>query len=136
MRAIIFLAALLAIGCNKPEIVENETIPYFVTKEVQDDGTIVYQELWLPEQHEGFFTDNGFANGSGKAYSAFALAEGDTIRVMYRHNVHGRGFHAVNAVYDVKDVGNGRLEIWFDTPCFKNVTATFKYNRTFYYQID
>ena len=135
MRAIIFIAALLAIGCNKPEIVENETIPYFVTKEVLDDGTVVYQELWLPRKRMGFFTDGGFANGSGKAYSAFAHV-GDTIKVMYRHNVHGRGFHDVDVVYDVVSLDNEMMEIRFDVPCFKNVTARFKYNPSFFYNLE
>lgn len=121
-------------GCDKLEEVELTNRTYLVNKTFSDDGTVLYEQIWLPEQREGFFTDAGFANGSGKAYSAFALV-GDTILVLYRNNEH-RNFRLMETVYEVRSVAENKLEICFDTPFFKDVTSTFKYNPTFYYPVD
>ena len=129
------MVALLAIGCETPELVEIDTKAYYVNSSIADDGTLMYEEIWLPEQRTGFFTDAGHANGSGKAYSAFAHV-GDTITVMFRNNEHGRYFQPMINVSEVMDVDGDNLEIRFSTRCFKDVTATFKYNATFSYQID
>jgi len=121
-------------GCEKLEEVELTNRTYLVNKTFSDDGTVLYEQIWLPEQREGFFTDAGFANGSGKAYSAFALV-GDTILVLYRNNEH-RNFRLMETVYEVRSVAENKLEICFDTPFFKDVTSTFKYNPTFNYPVD
>jgi len=121
-------------SCDKLEEVELTNRTYLVNKTFSDDGTVLYEQIWLPEQREGFFTDAGFANGSGKAYSAFALV-GDTILVLYRNNEH-RNFRLMETVYEVRSVAENKLEICFDTPFFKDVTSTFKYNPTFYYPVD
>ena len=134
MRRRILLVLLLTIGCDKLEEVELTNRAYLVNKTFSDDGTVLYEQIWLPEQREGFFTDAGFANGSGKAYSAFALV-GDTILVLYRNNEH-RNFRLMETVYEVRSVAENKLEICFDTPFFKDVTSTFKYNPTFYYPVD
>ena len=134
MRRCILLVFLLTMGCDKLEEVELTNRTYLVNKTFSDDGTVLYEQIWLPEQREGFFTDAGFANGSGKAYSAFALV-GDTILVMYRNNEH-RNFRLMETVYEVRSVAENKLEICFDTPFFKDVTSTFKYNPTFYYPVD
>ena len=134
MRRCIFLVFLLTMGCDKLEEVELTNRTYLVNKTFSDDGTVLYEQIWLPEQREGFFTDAGFANGSGKAYSAFALV-GDTILVLYRNNEH-RNFRLMETVYEVRSVAENKLEICFDTPFFKDVTSTFKYNPTFYYPVD
>lgn len=135
MRTYIFFFLLLTIGCDKLEVVELINRPYLVNKTYSDDGSILYEEIWLPEQKEGFFTDAGFANGSGRAYSAFALV-GDTILVMYRNNEQGRNFRPMEVVYEVRSLDQNKLEICFDTPFFKDVTSTFKYNPTFFYPVD
>lgn len=134
MRRCILLVFLLTMGCDKLEEVELTNRTYLVNKTFSDDGTVLYEQIWLPEQREGFFTDAGFANGSGKAYSAFALV-GDTILVLYRNNEH-RNFRLMETVYEVRSVAENKLEICFDTPFFKDVTSTFKYNHTFYYPVD
>ena len=134
MRRCILLVFLLTMGCDKLEEVELTNRTYLVNKTFSDDGTVLYEQIWLPEQREGFFTDAGFANGSGKAYSAFALV-GDTILVLYRNNEH-RNFRLMETVYEVRSVAEDKLEICFDTPFFKDVTSTFKYNPTFYYPVD
>ena len=134
MRRCILLVFLLTMGCDKPEGVELTNRTYLVNKTFSDDGRVLYEQIWLPEQREGFFTDAGFANGSGKAYSAFALV-GDTILVLYRNNEH-RNFRLMEKVYEVRSVAENKLEICFDTPFFKDVTSTFKYNPTFYYPVD
>ena len=134
MRRYILLVFLLTMGCDKLEEVELTNRTYLVNKTFSDDGTVLYEQIWLPEQREGFFTDAGFANGSGKAYSAFALV-GDTILVLYRNNEH-RNFRLMETVYEVRSVAENKLEICFDTPFFKDVTSTFKYNPTFYYPVD
>ena len=134
MRRCILLVFLLTMGCEKLEEVELTNRTYLVNKTFSDDGTVLYEQIWLPEQREGFFTDAGFANGSGKAYSAFALV-GDTILVLYRNNEH-RNFRLMETVYEVRSVAENKLEICFDTPFFKDVTSTFKYNPTFYYPVD
>jgi hypothetical protein len=134
MRRCILLVFLLTMGCDKLEEVELTNRTYLVNKTFSDDGTVLYEQIWLPEQREGFFTDAGFANGSGKAYSAFALV-GDTILVLYRNNEH-RNFRLMETVYEVRSVAENKLEICFDTPFFKDVTSTFKYNPTFYYPVD
>ena len=134
MRRFILLVFLLTMGCDKLEEVELTNRTYLVNKTFSDDGTVLYEQIWLPEQREGFFTDAGFANGSGKAYSAFALV-GDTILVLYRNNEH-RNFRLMETVYEVRSVAENKLEICFDTPFFKDVTSTFKYNPTFYYPVD
>ena len=134
MRRCILLVFLLTMGCDKLEEVELTNRTYLVNKTISDDGTVLYEQIWLPEQREGFFTDAGFANGSGKAYSAFALV-GDTILVLYRNNEH-RNFRLMETVYEVRSVAENKLEICFDTPFFKDVTSTFKYNPTFYYPVD
>ena len=134
MRRCILLVLLLTMGCDKLEEVELTNRTYLVNKTFSDDGTVLYEQIWLPEQREGFFTDAGFANGSGKAYSAFALV-GDTILVLYRNNEH-RNFRLMETVYEVRSVAENKLEICFDTPFFKDVTSTFKYNPTFYYPVD
>ena len=134
MRRCILLVFLLTMGCDKLEEVELTNRTYLVNKTFSDDGTVLYEQIWLPEQREGFFTDAGFANGSGKAYSAFALV-GDTILVLYRNNEH-RNFRLMETVYEVRSVAENKLEICFDTPFFKDVTSTFKYNPTFYYTVD
>ena len=134
MRKYILLVFLLTMGCDKLEEVELTNRTYLVNKTFSDDGTVLYEQIWLPEQREGFFTDAGFANGSGKAYSAFALV-GDTILVLYRNNEH-RNFRLMETVYEVRSVAENKLEICFDTPFFKDVTSTFKYNPTFYYPVD
>ena len=134
MRRCILLVLLLTVGCDKLEEVELSNRTYLVNKTFSDDGTVLYEQIWLPEQREGFFTDAGFANGSGKAYSAFALV-GDTILVMYRNNEH-RNFRLMETVYEVRSLDQNKLEICFDTPFFKDVTSTFKYNPTFYYPVD
>ena len=134
MRRCILLVFLLTMGCDKLEEVELTNRTYLVNKTFSDDGTVLYEQIWLPEQREGFFTDAGFANGSGKAYSAFALV-GDTILVLYRNNEH-RNFRLMETVYEVRSVAENKLEICFDTPFFKDVTSTFKYNPTFYYLVD
>ena len=134
MRRCILLVFLLTMGCEKLEEVELTNRTYLVNKTFSDDGTVLYEQIWLPEQREGFFTDAGFANGSGKAYSAFALV-GDTILVLYRNNEH-RNFRLMETVYEVRSVAEDKLEICFDTPFFKDVTSTFKYNPTFYYPVD
>ena len=134
MRRYILLVFLLTMGCDKLEEVELTNRTYLVNKTFSDDGTVLYEQIWLPEQREGFFTDAGFANGSGKAYSAFALV-GDTILVLYRNNEH-RNFRLMETVYEVRSVAENKLEICFDTPYFKDVTSTFKYNPTFYYPVD
>ena len=134
MRRCILLVFLLAMGCDKLEEVELTNRTYLVNKTFSDDGRVLYEQIWLPEQREGFFTDAGFANGSGKAYSAFALV-GDTILVMYRNNEH-RNFRLMETVYEVRSLDQNKLEICFDTPFFKDVTSTFKYNPTFYYLVD
>ena len=133
MRRCILLVFLLTMGCEKLESRANEPT-YLVNKTFSDDGVVLYEQIWLPEQREGFFTDAGFANGSGKAYSAFALV-GDTILVLYRNNEH-RNFRLMEKVYEVRSVAENKLEICFDTPFFKDVTSTFKYNPTFYYPVD
>ena len=134
MRRCILLVFLLTMGCDKLEEVELTNRTYLVNKTFSDDGTVLYEQIWLPEQREGFFTDAGFANGSGKAYSAFALV-GDTILVLYRTNEH-RNFRLMETVYEVRSLDQNKLEICFDTPFFKDVTSTFKYNPTFYYPVD
>ena len=134
MRRCILLVFLLTMGCDKLEEVELTNRTYLVNKTFSDDGRVLYEQIWLPEQREGFFTDAGFANGSGKAYSAFALV-GDTILVMYRNNEH-RNFRLMETVYEVRSLDQNKLEICFDTPFFKDVTSTFKYNPTFYYLVD
>ena len=134
MRRCIFLVLLLTMGCDKLEEVELTNRTYLVNKTISDDGEVLYEQIWLPEQREGFFTDAGFANGSGKAYSAFALV-GDTILVLYRNNEH-RNFRLMEMVYEVRSLDQNKLEICFDTPFFKDVTSTFKYNPTFYYPVD
>ena len=134
MRRCILLVFLLTMSCDKLEEVELTNRTYLVNKTFSDDGTVLYEQIWLPEQREGFFTDAGFANGSGKAYSAFALV-GDTILVLYRNNEH-RNFRLMETVYEVRSVAENKLEICFDTPFFKDVTSTFKYNPTFYYPVD
>ena len=134
MKKCIVLLLLLIMACDKPEGVELMNRTYLVNKTISDDGAVLYEQIWLPEQREGFFTDAGFANGSGKAYSAFALV-GDTILVLYRNNEH-RNFRLMETVYEVKSVDQNKLEICFDTPFFKDVTSTFKYNPTFYYPVD
>ena len=134
MRRCILLVLLITMGCDKLEEVELTNRTYLVNKTFSDDGTVLYEQIWLPEQREGFFTDAGFANGSGKAYSAFALV-GDTILVLYRNNEH-RNFRLMETVYEVRSVAENKLEICFDTPFFKDVTSTFKYNPTFYYPVD
>lgn len=134
MRRCILLVLLLTMGCDKLEEVELTNRTYLVNKTFSDDGTVLYEQIWLPEQREGFFTDAGFANGSGKAYSAFALV-GDTILVLYRNNEH-RNFRLMETVYEVRSLDQNKLEICFDTPFFKDVTSTFKYNPTFYYPVD
>ena len=134
MRRCILLVFLLTMGCDKLEEVELTNRTYLVNKTFSDDGTVLYEQIWLPEQREGFYTDAGFANGSGKAYSAFALV-GDTILVLYRNNEH-RNFRLMETVYEVRSVAENKLEICFDTPFFKDVTSTFKYNPTFYYPVD
>ena len=134
MRRCILLVFLLTMGCDKLEEVELTNRTYLVNKTFSDDGTVLYEQIWLPEQREGFFTDAGFANGSGKAYSAFALV-GDTILVLYRNNEH-RNFRLMEKVYEVRSVAENKLEICFDTPFFKDVTSTFKHNPTFYYPVD
>ena len=134
MRTCIFFILLLTLGCDKLEEVELTNRTYLVNKSISDDGTILFEKIWLPEQREGFFTDAGFANGSGKAYSAFALVE-DTILVLYRNNEQ-RNFRLMEKVYEVRSVDENKLEICFDTPFFKDVTAIFKYNPTFYYPVD
>ena len=134
MRRCILLVFLLTMGCDQLEEVELTNRTYLVNKTFSDDGTVLYEQIWLPEQREGFFTDAGFANGSGKAYSAFALV-GDTILVLYRNNEH-RNFRLMETVYEVRSVDQNKLEICFDTPFFKDVTSTFKYNPTFYYPVD
>ena len=134
MRRCILLVFLLTMGCDKLEEVELTNRTYLVNKTISDDGTVLYEQIWLPEQREGFFTDAGFANGSGKAYSAFALV-GDTILVLYRNNEH-RNFRLMETVYEVRSLDQNKLEICFDTPFFKDVTSTFKYNPTFYYPVD
>ena len=134
MRRCILLVLLLTMGCDKLEEVELTNRTYLVNKTISDDGEVLYEQIWLPEQREGFFTDAGFANGSGKAYSAFALV-GDTILVLYRNNEH-RNFRLMETVYEVRSVAENKLEICFDTPFFKDVTSTFKYNPTFYYPVD
>ena len=134
MRRCILLVFLLTVGCDKLEEVELTNRTYLVNKTFSDDGTVLYEQIWLPEQREGFFTDAGFANGSGKAYSAFALV-GDTILVLYRNNEH-RNFRLMETVYEVRSLDQNKLEICFDTPFFKDVTSTFKYNPTFYYPVD
>ena len=134
MRTCIFFILLLTLCCDKLEEVELTNRTYLVNKSISDDGTILYEKIWLPEQREGFFTDAGFANGSGKAYSAFALVE-DTILVLYRNNEQ-RNFRLMETVYEVRSVDENKLEICFDTPFFKDVTAIFKYNPTFYYPVD
>ena len=134
MRRCILLVFLLTMSCDKLEEVELTNRTYLVNKTFSDDGTVLYEQIWLPEQREGFFTDAGFANGSGKAYSAFALV-GDTILVLYRNNEH-RNFRLMETVYEVRSVAENKLEICFDTPFFKDVTSTFKYNPTFYYLVD
>ena len=134
MRRCILLVFLLTMSCDKLEEVELTNRTYLVNKTFSDDGTVLYEQIWLPEQREGFFTDAGFANGSGKAYSAFALV-GDTILVMYRNNEH-RNFRLMETVYEVRSLDQNKLEICFDTPFFKDVTSTFKYNPTFYYPVD
>lgn len=134
MRRCILLVFLLTMGCDKLEEVELTNRTYLVNKTFSDDGTVLYEQIWLPEQREGFFTDAGFANGSGKAYSAFALV-GDTILVLYRNNEH-RNFRLMETVYEVRSLDQNKLEICFDTPFFKDVTSTFKYNPTFYYPVD
>ena len=134
MRRCILLVFLLTMGCDKLEEVELTNRTYLVNKTFSDDGTVLYEQIWLPEQREGFFTDAGFANGSGRAYSAFALV-GDTILVLYRNNEH-RNFRLMETVYEVRSVAENKLEICFDTPFFKDVTSTFKYNPTFYYPVD
>ena len=134
MRRCILLVLLLTVGCDKLEEVELTNRTYLVNKTFSDDGTVLYEQIWLPEQREGFFTDAGFANGSGKAYSAFALV-GDTILVLYRNNEH-RNFRLMETVYEVRSLDQNKLEICFDTPFFKDVTSTFKYNPTFYYPVD
>ena len=134
MRRFILLVLLLTMGCDKLEEVELTNRTYLVNKTISDDGTVLYEQIWLPEQREGFFTDAGFANGSGKAYSAFALV-GDTILVLYRNNEH-RNFRLMETVYEVRSLDQNKLEICFDTPFFKDVTSTFKYNPTFYYPVD
>ena len=135
MKTCIIMVLLLAMGCEKLEEVELPNRSYMVNKTFSDDGTIVYEEIWLPEQREGFFTDAGFANGSGRAYSAFALV-GDTILILYRNNEHGRNFRPMEKVYEVRSIDQNKLEICFDMPFFKDVTSTFKYNPTFYYPVD
>ena len=134
MRRCILLVFLLTMGCDKLEEVELTNRTYLVNKTFSDDGAVLYEQIWLPEQREGFFTDAGFANGSGKAYSAFALV-GDTILVLYRNNEH-RNFRLMETVYEVRSLDQNKLEICFDTPFFKDVTSTFKYNPTFYYPVD
>ena len=134
MRRCILLVFLLTMGCDKLEEVELTNRTYLVNKTISDDGEVLYEQIWLPEQREGFFTDAGFANGSGKAYSAFALV-GDTILVLYRNNEH-RNFRLMETVYEVRSLDQNKLEICFDTPFFKDVTSTFKYNPTFYYPVD
>ena len=134
MRRCILLVFLLTMGCDKLEEVELTNRTYLVNKTFSDDGAVLYEQIWLPEQREGFFTDAGFANGSGRAYSAFALV-GDTILVLYRNNEH-RNFRLMETVYEVRSVAENKLEICFDTPFFKDVTSTFKYNPTFYYPVD
>ena len=134
MRRCILLVLLLTMGCDKLEEVELTNRTYLVNKTFSDDGVVLYEQIWLPEQREGFFTDAGFANGSGKAYSAFALV-GDTILVLYRNNEH-RNFRLMEMVYEVRSLDQNKLEICFDTPFFKDVTSTFKYNPTFYYPVD
>ena len=134
MRRCILLVFLLTVGCDKLEEVELTNRTYLVNKTFSDDGTVLYEQIWLPEQREGFFTDAGFANGSGRAYSAFALV-GDTILVLYRNNEH-RNFRFMETVYEVRSLDQNKLEICFDTPFFKDVTSTFKYNPTFYYPVD
>lgn len=134
MRRCILLVLLLTMGCDKLEEVELTNRTYLVNKTISDDGEVLYEQIWLPEQREGFFTDAGFANGSGKAYSAFALV-GDTILVLYRNNEH-RNFRLMEMVYEVRSLDQNKLEICFDTPFFKDVTSTFKYNPTFYYPVD
>ena len=134
MRRCILLVFLLTMSCDKLEEVELTNRTYLVHKTFSDDGTVLYEQIWLPEQREGFFTDAGFANGSGKAYSAFALV-GDTILVLYRNNEH-RNFRLMETVYEVRSLDQNKLEICFDTPFFKDVTSTFKYNPTFYYPVD
>ena len=134
MRRCILLVFLLTMGCDKLEEVELTNRTYLVNKTFSDDGTVLYEQIWLPEQREGFFTDAGFANGSGRAYSAFALV-GDTILVLYRNNEH-RNFRLMETVYEVRSLDQNKLEICFDTPFFKDVTSTFKYNPTFYYPVD
>lgn len=134
MRRCIFLVLLLTMGCDKLEEVELTNRTYLVNKTISDDGEVLYEQIWLPEQREGFFTDAGFANGSGRAYSAFALV-GDTILVLYRNNEH-RNFRLMETVYEVRSLDQNKLEICFDTPFFKDVTSTFKYNPTFYYPVD
>ena len=134
MRRCILLVFLLTMGCEKLEEVELTNRTYLVNKTFSDDGVVLYEQIWLPEQREGFFTDAGFANGSGKAYSAFALV-GDTILVLYRNNEH-RNFRLMETVYEVRSLDQNKLEICFDTPFFKDVTSTFKYNPTFYYPVD
>lgn len=134
MRRCILLVLLLTMGCDKLEEVELTNRTYLVNKTFSDDGTVLYEQIWLPEQREGFFTDAGFANGSGRAYSAFALV-GDTILVLYRNNEH-RNFRLMETVYEVRSLDQNKLEICFDTPFFKDVTSTFKYNPTFYYPVD
>ena len=134
MKKCIVLLLLLIMACDKPEGVELMNRTYLVNKTISDDGAVLYEQIWLPEQREDFFTDVGFANGSGKAYSAFALV-GDTILVLYRNNEH-RNFRLMETVYEVKSVDQNKLEICFDTPFFKDVTSTFKYNPTFYYPLD
>ena len=39
-----------------------------------DDGSLLYEKIWLPEQRQGFFTDAGFANGS-EAVQRLCLCE-------------------------------------------------------------
>ena len=134
MRRCILLVLLLTMGCDKLEEVELTNRTYLVNKTISDDGEVLYEQIWLPEQREGFFTDAGFANGSGRAYSAFALV-GDTILVLYRNNEH-RNFRLMEMVYEVRSLDQNKLEICFDTPFFKDVTSTFKYNPTFYYPVD
>ena len=134
MKRCILLVFLLTMGCDKLEEVELTNRTYLVNKTFSDDGVVLYEQIWLPEQREGFFTDAGFANGSGKAYSAFALV-GDTILVLYRNNEH-RNFRLMETVYEVRSVAENKLEICFDTPFFKDVTSTFKYNPTFFYPVD
>lgn len=135
MRTGLLFLLFLTFGCEKQEIVELTSRSYLVNKMYADDGSLLYEKIWLPEQRQGFFTDAGFANGSGKAYSAFASVS-DTIMVMYRNNEHGRYFRPMERVYEVNSIDENTLEICFDIPYFNDVTARFKYNRRFHYPMD